>query len=98
MPCTGRSRAGSPSSAPASTRCPPGAGSSHRHWHSAGDEFLCVLGGGVTLIEEDGPRQIGPGTCHYPDIDLHHSRQSGPRRFSQKDAALHPGWPRNVGR
>lgn len=41
----------------------PGAQSSLRHWHEAEDEFLYVLDGSVTLIEDDGPREIGPGTC-----------------------------------
>lgn len=41
----------------------PGAASSLRHWHEAEDEFLYVLAGQVTLLENDGPRLIGPGTC-----------------------------------
>lgn len=41
----------------------PGGQSSLRHWHEAEDEFLYVLDGTVTLLENDGPRQIGPGTC-----------------------------------
>lgn len=41
----------------------PGGLTSLRHWHEAEDEFLFVLDGVVTLLEEDGPRQIGPGTC-----------------------------------
>lgn len=41
----------------------PGGQTSLRHWHEAEDEFLYVLTGTVTLIENDGPRQIGPGTC-----------------------------------
>ena len=34
-----------------------------RHWHSDEDEFLYVLDGTVTLIEDGGPQLIGPGTC-----------------------------------
>lgn len=34
-----------------------------RHWHEEEDEFLYVLDGTVTLLENDGPRPIGPGTC-----------------------------------
>lgn len=41
----------------------PGGQTSLRHWHEAEDEFLYVLDGSVTLIENDGPRVIGPGTC-----------------------------------
>jgi uncharacterized cupin superfamily protein len=41
----------------------PGGQTSLRHWHEAEDEFLYVLDGSVTLLEDDGPRRIGPGTC-----------------------------------
>jgi uncharacterized cupin superfamily protein len=41
----------------------PGGQTSLRHWHEAEDEFLYVLDGTVTLLENDGPRQIGSGTC-----------------------------------
>jgi uncharacterized cupin superfamily protein len=41
----------------------PGGQSSLRHWHEDEDEFLYVLDGTVTLIEDGGPRQIGAGTC-----------------------------------
>lgn len=41
----------------------PGGQSSLRHWHEAEDEFLYVLSGEVTLLENDGPQPIGPGTC-----------------------------------
>lgn len=41
----------------------PGAQSSLRHWHEAEDEFLYVLSGHVTLIENTGPQTIGPGSC-----------------------------------
>lgn len=39
----------------------PGARSGQRHWHEAEDEFLYVLDGTVTVIEEDGPHDLGPG-------------------------------------
>lgn len=35
-------------------RLPPGNWSSQRHWHSAEDEFVYVLEGELTLIEDDG--------------------------------------------
>ncbi len=34
-----------------------------RHWHEEEDEFLYILDGTVTLLEDGGPRQIGPGAC-----------------------------------
>ncbi|MCX7889224.1 MAG: cupin domain-containing protein [Rhodobacteraceae bacterium] len=39
----------------------PGAASSHRHWHEAEDEFLYVLDGTPTVIEDDGPHDLRPG-------------------------------------
>lgn len=41
----------------------PGGLTSLRHWHEEEDEFLFVLSGTVTLLEDGGPRTIGPGTC-----------------------------------
>jgi uncharacterized cupin superfamily protein len=41
----------------------PGSHSSHRHWHSDEDEFLYTLDGIVTLHENDGSRDLPPGTC-----------------------------------
>ncbi len=40
---------------------PSGATSSHRHWHEDEDEFLYMLTGEVTLIEDDGPHILHPG-------------------------------------
>lgn len=40
---------------------PPGTVSSHRHWHEQEDEFLYLLEGTLTLIEEDGPHEMHPG-------------------------------------
>jgi uncharacterized cupin superfamily protein len=39
----------------------PGSRSSERHWHEAEDEFLYVLDGVATVIEDDGEHVIGPG-------------------------------------
>jgi len=39
----------------------PGARSSHRHWHEAEDEFLFVLDGTPTVVENDGPHLLSPG-------------------------------------
>ncbi len=45
----------------------PGARSSDRHWHEVEDEFLYVLSGTPTLIENDGPHQLAPGdACCWP--------------------------------
>jgi uncharacterized cupin superfamily protein len=41
----------------------PGARSGQRHWHAAEDEFLYTLDGTVTLHENDGARDLPPGTC-----------------------------------
>ena len=40
---------------------PPGAQSSHQHWHEQEDEFLYVLEGELTVVETDGDHVLGPG-------------------------------------
>ncbi len=45
------------------TLLPPGNWSSQRHWHSAEDEFVYVLEGEVTLIEDGGPNVLRAGDC-----------------------------------
>ncbi len=42
---------------------PPGNWSSQRHWHSAEDEFVYVLEGELTLIEDDGETTLRAGDC-----------------------------------
>ena len=42
-------------------RLPPGAWSSQRHWHTAGDEFIYVLGGEVTLVTDEGAELLHAG-------------------------------------
>lgn len=45
----------------------PGSASSDRHWHEAEDEFLYMLTGQATVIEDDGPHVIDPGdACCWP--------------------------------
>lgn len=39
----------------------PGAKSSTRHWHEKEDEFLFVVLGQVTVVENDGPHVLEPG-------------------------------------
>jgi uncharacterized cupin superfamily protein len=43
------------------TSLPPGNWSSQRHWHSHAEEFVYVLEGEVTLVEDDGETILGPG-------------------------------------
>jgi len=42
-------------------RLPPGAWSSQRHWHTAGDEFIYVLSGEVTLVTDEGDEVLHAG-------------------------------------
>ena len=43
------------------TKLGPGAVSSLRHWHDNQDEFVYLLEGALTLIENDGETVLGPG-------------------------------------
>lgn len=42
---------------------PPGSWSSQRHWHSEEDEFVYVLEGELTLVEDDGETVLRSGDC-----------------------------------
>ena len=42
-------------------RLPPGAWSSQRHWHTAGDEFVYVLAGEVVLVSDAGEEVLRAG-------------------------------------
>lgn len=42
---------------------PPGGWSSQRHWHSDEDEFVYVLEGELTLVEDDGQTLLRAGEC-----------------------------------
>lgn len=42
---------------------PPGNWSSQRHWHSHEDEFVYVLAGELTLIEDGGETELCAGDC-----------------------------------
>jgi len=42
---------------------PPGSWSSQRHWHSDEDEFVYVLEGEVTLMEDAGATVLVAGDC-----------------------------------
>jgi uncharacterized cupin superfamily protein len=45
------------------TTLPPGCWSSLRHWHSTEDEFIYVLEGEITLIDDHGEHVLRPGMC-----------------------------------
>ena len=42
---------------------PPGKWSSQRHWHSHEDEFVCVLSGELTLVEDNAETVLRSGDC-----------------------------------
>src|SRR3954467_12519261 len=42
---------------------PPGGWSSQRHWHSHEDEFVMVLEGELTLVEDAGETSLRAGDC-----------------------------------
>lgn len=53
----------------------PGSRSSDRHWHEKEDEFLYVLSGEPTVIEDDGEHRLKPGdTACWPagTANAHH--------------------------
>jgi uncharacterized cupin superfamily protein len=39
----------------------PGSRSSERHWHEQEDEFLYIISGEATIVENDGPHVLRPG-------------------------------------
>lgn len=63
-------------------RLPPGAWSSQRHWHSAEDEFVCILEGEVTLVTDEGEELLKAGDCagfKAGDRDGHHLQNRSER-------------------
>jgi uncharacterized cupin superfamily protein len=44
-------------------RLPPGGWSSQRHWHSREDEFVYVIEGELTLVEDGGETLLRAGDC-----------------------------------
>jgi uncharacterized cupin superfamily protein len=52
----------------------PGATSSMRHWHEHEDEFLLVVAGEVTVVENDGAHVLQPGdvACWPAGVDNAH--------------------------
>lgn len=45
------------------TELAPGSSSSERHWHRIEDEFIYVLEGEVTLVDDSGEHVMTPGMC-----------------------------------
>ena len=41
----------------------PGACSSERHWHKIEDEFIFVVEGEITLVDDAGDHKLTPGMC-----------------------------------
>jgi len=41
----------------------PGAWSAQRHWHEEEDEFLVLLSGAATLLDDSGETALQPGDC-----------------------------------
>ena len=59
------------------TTLAPGRCSALRHWHSDEDEFVYVLSGELTLVNDDGERALRPGmVVGFPagDGNAHHLR------------------------
>ena len=41
----------------------PGTWSSQRHWHEGEDEFLAILSGTATLVDDNGETPLAAGDC-----------------------------------
>src|ERR1700746_2911827 len=54
---------GLPAAVQRALRRPPGTWWSQRHWHSHEDEFVFVLEGELTLIEDGGETVLRAGDC-----------------------------------
>ncbi|MEM9845369.1 MAG: cupin domain-containing protein [Pseudomonadota bacterium] len=62
------------------TTLPAGARSSLKHWHEVEDEMVFVLSGSLTLIDDDGETEIGPGeAAGFPGgvSNAHHFENRG---------------------
>lgn len=64
----------------------PGQQSSNRHWHEREDEFLYMLSGEATVVENDGPHtlHVGDAACWPGGSDNAHqviNRSSAPCSF-----------------
>jgi uncharacterized cupin superfamily protein len=45
------------------TTLPPGCWSALRHWHEKEDEFIYVVDGEITLVDDLGEHKLQPGDC-----------------------------------
>lgn len=45
------------------TTLTPGSYSAHRHWHEREDEFIYVIDGGITLVDDAGEHLLTSGMC-----------------------------------
>jgi len=64
------------------TTLPPGCWSSLRHWHQNEDEFVYVIDGEITLIDDEGAHLLLPGMCagfKAGDQNGHHLVNRGTR-------------------
>jgi len=62
------------------TTLAPGAYSALRHWHEHEDEFVFVLDGTLTVIDDNGEHALGPGEfCAFPAgvTNAHHVANFG---------------------
>jgi uncharacterized cupin superfamily protein len=62
------------------TTLPPGDTSSLRHWHEVEEEMVFVLSGRLTLVEDSGEADLGPGeAAGFPAAsgEGHHFRNCG---------------------
>ena len=69
-----------------SVTLPPSAKASDRHWHSVEDEFLLVLDGTATVIDDNGAHQLGAGDAaawRKGDPNAHHvlNQSAAPVRY-----------------
>ena len=72
----------------------PGAWSGQRHWHTHEDEFVYVLEGALTLIDDDGETLLREGDCAaYPkgEQNGHHlvNRSGAPAVYLEIGARAH---------
>ena len=64
----------------------PGSISALRHWHECEDEFVLVLSGELTLVDDNGDHMLGPGAfAGFPagSVNAHHfvNRSTAPATF-----------------
>lgn len=73
----------------------PGAMSSLRHWHQREDEFVMILAGECTLVQDAGETVMRPGDCAaFPagDPDGHHfiNKSGAEARFLAIGSRMNP--------